>query len=92
MIATRRHAKRADKDRALHFKIGDIRLCVQSKLPHVLDDFAELYRDYRQKGAAEHGAIHTQVKHGRWSAPGRRRYDICVNGEVFRSNLRPVEV
>ena len=93
MIAKRRCEKRAEHDKMLQFKIGDIRVCMRSELPDVLDDYAALYRSYRRDDyVADRSVIQTQVRHGSRSVPGRRRYDVCIDGEVYRSNQRRLEV
>jgi HprK-related kinase A len=91
-----RPARTADarclQDRRVRFGIGAIGISVTSELEEALEDLGALYGGSRERCPPSDAAIRMEVRAGRRSPLGRRRYAIWGDGEELFTNRRRDEV
>jgi len=80
------------QDNRIRFRIGSVGVSVTSELEEALEDLAALYGDSREDCASSDPIINIEVRTGRRSPLGRRRYAIWGDGEELFANRRRNEV
>ena|GEM_PF-2038007 len=82
---------RGEHKLALHYRVGDVDISVQSDYAEALDDFEHLYGAFRTDRPSEH-AIVMQAKADERSLFGRRRYSIHGDGVRIFGARKATEV